>query len=28
VALAEMIGEGLVTVSNVHIMKYVSDPKS
>jgi len=28
VALAEMIGEGLVTVSNVHIMKYLSDPKA
>jgi len=28
VALGEMIGEGLVTVSNVHIMKYLSDPKA
>jgi PII-like signaling protein len=25
-ALGGMIGEGLVTVSNVHIMKYLSDP--
>jgi uncharacterized protein len=27
-ALEEMIGEGLVTVSNVHIMKYLVDPKT
>jgi PII-like signaling protein len=26
-ALAGMIGEGLVAVSNVHIMKYLPDPK-
>jgi PII-like signaling protein len=26
-ALEGMIGEGLVTVSNVHIMKYLADPK-
>lgn len=26
--LGDMIGEGLVTVSNVHIMKYQHDPKS
>jgi PII-like signaling protein len=26
-ALGEMIGEGLVTVSHIHIMKYLSDPK-
>jgi PII-like signaling protein len=26
VALEGMIGEGLVTVSNVHIMKYLADP--
>jgi PII-like signaling protein len=26
-ALGGMIGEGLVTVSNVHIMKYLADPK-
>jgi PII-like signaling protein len=26
--LGHMIGEGLVTVSNVHIMKYLADPKS
>jgi PII-like signaling protein len=26
-ALEGMIGEGLVTVSNVHIMKYLTDPK-
>src|SRR6185312_3143685 len=26
--LETMIGEGLVTVSNVHIMKYLADPKS
>ncbi len=26
-ALAGMIGEGLVTVSNVHIMKFLTDPK-
>jgi uncharacterized protein len=27
-ALEGMIGEGLVTVHNVHIMKYLTDPKS
>lgn len=27
VALGGMIGEGLVTVSNVHIMRYLPDPK-
>jgi PII-like signaling protein len=27
-ALGEMIGEGLVTVSSVHIMKYLADPKA
>jgi PII-like signaling protein len=26
-ALGGMIGEGLVTVSDVHIMKYLADPK-
>ncbi len=26
-ALGGMIGEGLVTVSSVHIMKYLADPK-
>jgi PII-like signaling protein len=26
-ALAEMIGEGLVSVSNVHIIKYLPEPK-
>jgi PII-like signaling protein len=26
-ALGEMIGEGLVTVSPIHIMKYLHDPK-
>src|SRR5436309_9599510 len=26
-ALEGMIGEGLVTVSNTHIMKYLTDPK-
>jgi PII-like signaling protein len=26
-ALGEMIGEGLVTVSNVHIMKFLNDPR-
>jgi hypothetical protein len=26
-ALGEMIGEGLVTVSNVHIIRYLTDPK-
>jgi len=25
--LGNMIGEGLVTVGNVHIMKYIADPK-
>jgi PII-like signaling protein len=25
--LGEMIGEGLVTVSHIHIMKYLRDPK-
>jgi len=28
VALGSMIGEGLVTVSDVHIMRYLPDPKS
>jgi uncharacterized protein len=27
IALEGMIGEGLVTVSTVHIMKYLTDPK-
>jgi uncharacterized protein len=27
-ALEGMIGEGLVTVSSVHIMKYLTDPKA
>lgn len=27
-ALEEMIGEGLVTVSNVHILRYLKDPRS
>jgi PII-like signaling protein len=27
VALGSMIGEGLVTVSDVHIMRYLPDPK-
>jgi PII-like signaling protein len=27
-ALGGMIGEGLVTVSDVHIMKYLADPKA
>jgi PII-like signaling protein len=26
-ALGEMIGEGLVTVSNVHILRFLPDPK-
>lgn len=26
-SLGEMIGEGLVTVSDIHIMKYLHDPK-
>jgi PII-like signaling protein len=26
-SLGEMIGEGLVTVSHIHIMKYLHDPK-
>ena len=26
-ALESMIGEGLVTVQNVHIMKYIADPR-
>lgn len=28
VALEEMIGEGLVTVSNVHILRFLPDPKT
>jgi hypothetical protein len=28
VDLQEMIGEGLVTVSDVHIVRYLRDPKS
>jgi PII-like signaling protein len=28
VALKEMIGEGLVTVSDVHIIRYLADPKA
>ena len=28
VDLEEMIGEGLVTVSDVHIVRYLRDPKS
>jgi PII-like signaling protein len=27
-ALAEMIGEGLVAVSNVHILRFLPDPKA
>src|SRR5207248_6083052 len=26
-ALAEMIGEGLVTIANVHILRFLPDPK-